>query len=670
MAKSKIGFKLRKVLGFGSAEPEQAAKPASESTGKPDSGPDIIGPLFVRYAVGGMIRTFGQTPNLRDLTTLDGDVIRPRTYLEVPIAGDVDASEIQVLLDDLHGSKDEILDALEQASACREWSGKTPAEIKDMLSAALDGLVAQGKCRIIEALITTPEAALIRVDADEGGDIDGLFGAAARGDIQAVTAALDAGTDPNVASDVQPLLHYAIALDDVSTIEGRLAVLRLLLDRGAAIDSPDGNGWTPLLTALQSGEERIVRLLLERGANANATDGKGWSAFHYLAANDSDAVLYRLLAEAGADPNVQSRAEGNTALMIAVDAGAAGAVQRLLECGASAAIARKDGLTALHMAVSKGEIAIARSLLEADADANARGIGNGGTALHVAAARGKLPMIDLLLEHRGDPSVVDDNGYTAIEIADGTGQFEAAERLAAGSAQKDDTAQAPQTDAPDAASAAQVESTDGAAAGGGVPGASAGRLPRWDVPLDADPDPALEERVPMIRQQAPTIAQALDNLDDKLEQNPQDTQVLKSRGILLQQIGLTRQALSSFERIVVIDGGDADVFTYCGQMILQSALSFPSGGERTGLLDMAKGAFNTALNKDSGHVEAAIGMGTLYFVTSEQQQAMAFYDLALRNDATSGKAWHMKGLALQANGQTVEAAACFAKAAELGFEAQ
>ncbi|KAH7132772.1 ankyrin repeat-containing domain protein [Dactylonectria macrodidyma] len=53
---------------------------------------------------------------------------------------------------------------------------------------------------------------------------------------------------------------------------GQEAVVRLLLEKGAAIESKDDNGCTPLSLAAKRGDEAIVRLLLEKGAVIESKD--------------------------------------------------------------------------------------------------------------------------------------------------------------------------------------------------------------------------------------------------------------------------------------------------------------------------------------------------------------------------------------------------------------
>ena len=87
-----------------------------------------------------------------------------------------------------------------------------------------------------------------------------VYSAAADGDIQRVRLLLDRGAAIDLVDD------YGYTALSIASQEGHEAVVRLLLDRGAAIDLVDDYGYTALSIASQEGHEAVVRLLLDRGA--------------------------------------------------------------------------------------------------------------------------------------------------------------------------------------------------------------------------------------------------------------------------------------------------------------------------------------------------------------------------------------------------------------------
>jgi len=55
---------------------------------------------------------------------------------------------------------------------------------------------------------------------------------------------------------------------------GHEAVVKLLLEKGADVESKDWYGWTPLWQAAENGHEAVVKLLLEKGTNVELRNGK------------------------------------------------------------------------------------------------------------------------------------------------------------------------------------------------------------------------------------------------------------------------------------------------------------------------------------------------------------------------------------------------------------
>ncbi len=55
----------------------------------------------------------------------------------------------------------------------------------------------------------------------------------------------------------------------MAALNGHEETCTLLLDRGAAVDSAEKDGWTPLMVAAQNGHTETCILLLEKGASFN-----------------------------------------------------------------------------------------------------------------------------------------------------------------------------------------------------------------------------------------------------------------------------------------------------------------------------------------------------------------------------------------------------------------
>jgi len=66
-------------------------------------------------------------------------------------------------------------------------------------------------------------------------------------------------------------LHYACS-------KGNLEVAQFLVTNGALVDSPSSGNTTPLMMAVQSGNEQLIKLLLDKGADIQLRNTNGLSA--------------------------------------------------------------------------------------------------------------------------------------------------------------------------------------------------------------------------------------------------------------------------------------------------------------------------------------------------------------------------------------------------------
>jgi hypothetical protein len=113
---------------------------------------------------------------------------------------------------------------------------------------------------------------------------------------------------------------------------GHEAVVKLLLESGAELETADGFGQTPLSWAAENGHEAVVKLLLESGAELETKDGLGRTPLSWAADNGHEAVV-KLLLESGAELET---ADGSrrTPLSWAAERGHEAVVKLLLEKGA------------------------------------------------------------------------------------------------------------------------------------------------------------------------------------------------------------------------------------------------------------------------------------------------------------------------------------------------
>jgi len=154
-------------------------------------------------------------------------------------------------------------------------------------------------------------------------------------------------------------LHWASSM-------GLVDVARMLVDRGADMSAQAQDGKTPLHWASGMGHMRVAQMLLERGANLSARDQNGWTPLHW-ASSDGHVDLTRMLVEHGADMSIQAH-DGWTPLHCASSNGHVGVVWILVGCSADVSAQDRDGWTPLRWASKNGHVDVARMLVERGTD--------------------------------------------------------------------------------------------------------------------------------------------------------------------------------------------------------------------------------------------------------------------------------------------------------------
>jgi ankyrin repeat protein len=133
-------------------------------------------------------------------------------------------------------------------------------------------------------------------------------------DLPRVRLLLDLGANPNAsgAGEHGPLYRVANAGSPRCEADG-LAIVELLIARGADVDWPSGPGrCTPLHMAARRGHVALARSLIKAGANLESRDSKGETPLR-RAVNCSRQEMASLLVSEGADPLSKDKA-GKTPL--------------------------------------------------------------------------------------------------------------------------------------------------------------------------------------------------------------------------------------------------------------------------------------------------------------------------------------------------------------------
>jgi ankyrin repeat protein len=226
----------------------------------------------------------------------------------------------------------------------------------------------------------------------------------------------------------------AAALDDTrlasSMKAGDTATVRRLVQEGADVNVPLGDGATALHWAAHLDDHESADLLIRAGARVNAANDLGVTPLWIASTNGSAPMIERLL-EAGADPNAGSRA-GVTPLMQAARAGSVEAVTLLT--GHKADVNSRehaDAQTALMLAVSHGHVEVVRQLTQRGADVHAR------------SKVWRQRVLTCCERYLGDSegiTDIDQGGFTPLLFAARLGDVESAGALLAGGADINETA--------------------------------------------------------------------------------------------------------------------------------------------------------------------------------------------------------------------------------------
>uniref|UniRef100_A0A3B3ZAA5 Poly [ADP-ribose] polymerase n=1 Tax=Periophthalmus magnuspinnatus TaxID=409849 RepID=A0A3B3ZAA5_9GOBI len=254
-------------------------------------------------------------------------------------------------------------------------------------------------------------------------------------------------------------LHFAAGYN-------RVAVVEYLLHHGADVHAKD-KGLVPLHNACSYGHYEVAELLVRHGASVNVADLWKFTPLHEAAAKGKYEIC-KLLLKHGADPSkknrdgnmpldmvkdgdtdIQDLLRGDAALLDAAKKGCLARVQKLcspenincrdtqgrnstplhlagynnlevaeylLEHGADVNAQDKGGLIPLHNAASYGHVDIAALLIKYNTCVNATDKW-AFTPLHEAAQKGRTQLCALLLAHGADPTMKNQEGQTALDLA-------------------------------------------------------------------------------------------------------------------------------------------------------------------------------------------------------------------------------------------------------------
>ncbi len=424
-----------------------------------DQSPLTIAIIHEQNDLASHLLELGANPNLRDdqgMGPLHHAVVTGNSELVSTLLNQF--ADVNLLTET--GMTDK---SLEEATALHlAIAYNHPEMIEQLVSAGASTRVANKRAEtpLMLAINQAPGTVVSRLLAagasmqNPGGDRTPLSLAIKRGDVALVSTLLDYGArlDQSLPSGDMPLLS-AVRLSDTEMV-------KMLLSRGAQSDTTASRDY-PLEVALQDGHFGLATQLLDAGANPNRIYAPhSASAFSRstprtplsIAVNANSLRQTRLLLDHGADVNVQVAdwsqslleqavsgaelpivrlliAEGSRvteqssmnadAIGLAIKRGYPYLREVLMATGFNPAAADRNGNSYLHLAMDRPDDArLVIVLVASGVDVSQVNV-DGRTALHDAARRGKADMVLALLNTGADPTMLDNQSKTALDIARG-----------------------------------------------------------------------------------------------------------------------------------------------------------------------------------------------------------------------------------------------------------
>ncbi len=177
-------------------------------------------------------------------------------------------------------------------------------------------------------------------------------------------------------------------------LDGDLALVNELLEKGADPDHKDAEGRFPLLEAALNHDLAMIDLLVAAGADIEQK-GTAYNLNAFLAAaQQGQPATVRALAAHGADIEARD-GDSYSALMISCNRGREDIASALLELGAEVNAKDAEGSTPIMFAAQHGYTEVVGKLLNSNANPNARGA-HGFTALGLVMQHGHKETIRLL----------------------------------------------------------------------------------------------------------------------------------------------------------------------------------------------------------------------------------------------------------------------------------
>jgi ankyrin repeat protein len=253
-----------------------------------------------------------------------------------------------------------------------------------------------------------------------------LIEAAWDDDVKRAEKLIDRGADVNAKDNTVQSAYL------ISTSEGSLPLLNLMLKHGADVKAKDSFNGTGLIRAADRGLADVAGRLVQAGIEIDHINNLGWTALHEAIILGDGSRRYvdtvRVLVAAGADVTLPSKRDGVRPLQHAESRGYRAVADVLRATLDAEKTSRRRASRDLLAAAKDGDATAAALALRAGADLEAKD-GRGRTPLLIAAAADHLAVARLLVYLGADPNALDDRHDTPWLVTGVTGSVAMAEVL-------------------------------------------------------------------------------------------------------------------------------------------------------------------------------------------------------------------------------------------------
>ncbi|XP_071098477.1 serine/threonine-protein phosphatase 6 regulatory ankyrin repeat subunit B-like [Haliotis cracherodii] len=178
------------------------------------------------------------------------------------------------------------------------------------------------------------------------------------------------------------------------------------------VNGPGEDGWTPIMMAALSGKMDAYDLLASNGGIPSLTTPQNDNVLHAACQVGNKAIARKVIDIF--DINTRGR-KGSTPLMRAVIGGHISVLKFLMSRSADHTLVDNDGLTLLHLACKYGHLDVVKHISDRF-DINTKDKA-GLTCIMTSVLYGKVAVFEYLQSRNADLSLVDNEGYDALNLA-------------------------------------------------------------------------------------------------------------------------------------------------------------------------------------------------------------------------------------------------------------